>query len=86
MSLIGWILLGLVSGFLVSKFVNGTGKGLFMDMVLGVIGAIVGGAAFQLVGQTGVTGFNLWSIFVSVMGSVLVLVVYHAIPRRRSHA
>jgi uncharacterized membrane protein YeaQ/YmgE (transglycosylase-associated protein family) len=57
-----------------------------MDMVLGVVGAIVGGAVFHLVGQTGVTGFNLWSLFVSVTGAVLVLVVYHAVSGRRSHA
>jgi len=83
MSIIAWILLGLVSGFLASKVVNGSGEGLVLDMVLGVVGAFVGGAAFHLVGQTGVTGFNIWSIFVSVVGSILVLVAYHAVRGRR---
>ncbi len=82
MSILAWILLGLVSGFIASKMVNGSGEGLLMDMVLGVVGAFVGGAAFHLVGQTGVTGFNLRSVFVSVVGSILVLVAYHAVRGR----
>ena len=83
MSIVAWILLGLLSGFIASKLVNGSGEGLLLDMLLGVVGAFVGGAAFHLVGQTGVTGFNLWSVFVSVLGSILVLVAYHAIRGRR---
>lgn len=86
MSIIAWIFLGLVSGFIASKVVNGSGEGLFMDMVLGVIGAVVGGGAFHLLGETGVTGFNLRSVFVSVVGAVLVLVIYHALSGRRSRA
>ncbi len=86
MSILAWILLGLVSGFLASKIVNGTGEGLVLDMLLGVVGAFVGGAAFHLIGQRGVTGFNIWSVFVSVIGSVLVLVAYHAIRGRRAAA
>ena len=65
---------------------NGTGEGLVLDMLLGVVGAFVGGAAFHLIGQRGVTGFNIWSVFVSVIGSVLVLVAYHAIRGRRAAA
>jgi len=84
MSIIAWVLLGVLSGFLASKVVNGTGEGLFLDMVLGVVGAFVGGAAFHLIGRTGVTGFNLWSLFVSVLGSILVLVAYHALRGRRA--
>src|SRR5207253_2137659 len=68
MSILGWLLLGLLSGFIASKIVNGTGEGLFRDMILGVVGAFVGGAAFHLMGHTGVTGFNVWSLFVSVIG------------------
>ena len=86
MSIIGWILLGLISGFFASKVVNHSGKGLFMDMILGVVGAIVGGVAFRLVGQPGVTGFNLWSVFVSVIGAILVLLAYRAVSGRHSHA
>jgi uncharacterized membrane protein YeaQ/YmgE (transglycosylase-associated protein family) len=86
MSLIAWILLGLVSGFIASKFVNGRGEGLFFDMIIGVVGAFVGGAAFHLIGRAGVTGFNGWSLFVSVMGSILVLAAYHAVRGRSVRA
>ena len=82
MSILGWILLGLLSGFIASKMVNGTGEGLFRDMILGVVGAFVGGAAFHRMGHTGVTGFNVWSLFVSVIGSVVILVAYHALRGR----
>jgi len=67
MSIIAWILLGLVAGFIASKLVSGSGKGLVVDMVLGVIGAFVGGGLFHLIGRSGVTGFNLWSVFVAVV-------------------
>jgi uncharacterized membrane protein YeaQ/YmgE (transglycosylase-associated protein family) len=83
MSIIARIVLGLVSGFLASKIVNGRGDGLLLDMVIGVLGAFVGGAAFHYMGRTGVTGLNLWSLFVSVLGSIVVLAVYHAVRGRR---
>jgi len=86
MTIFAWILLGIAAGFLASKIVNSSGGGLFLDMVLGVVGAFVGGAAFHLIGQTGVTGFNLWSLFVAVVGAAVVLLVYHAVGGRRSHA
>jgi uncharacterized membrane protein YeaQ/YmgE (transglycosylase-associated protein family) len=81
MSIIGWIILGLVAGFIASKIVNREGEGFFLDIVLGVIGAVVGGWLFGLFGETGVTGFNLYSMFVAVIGAVVVLVAYHAIRR-----
>lgn len=81
MSIIGWIILGLIAGFIASKIVNKSGEGLVMDIVLGVIGALVGGWLFQLIGHVGVTGFNLYSMFVAVIGSVAVLLIYHAIRR-----
>ena len=76
MSILAWIVLGLISGFIASKLVTGSGKGLLADLVLGVIGAFVGGATFNYFGNTGITGFNIWSVFVAVIGAVLVLVVY----------
>jgi uncharacterized membrane protein YeaQ/YmgE (transglycosylase-associated protein family) len=84
MSIIAWILLGLVAGFLGSKIVNGTGQGMFLDLVLGVMGAFVGGAAFHLIGRVGVTGFNVWSLFVAVVGSILLLAAYHAVRVRQT--
>ena len=83
MSIIGWIILGLIAGFIGSKIVNKTGQGFFLDIVLGIFGAIVGGFIFTAVGATGVTGFNLYSMFVAVVGAIVVLVLYRAIFGRR---
>jgi len=82
MSFIAWIVLGLVAGFIASKLVNKSGEGFFLDIVLGVIGAVVGGYLFQTFGMAGVSGVNLYSILVAVVGAVIVLVIYHAIRRR----
>ena len=79
MSILAWIVLGLVAGFLGSKLVNKTGEGFFLDIVLGVVGAVVGGYIFSLFGAHGVTGLNLYSLLVAVVGAVVVLVLYHTI-------
>ncbi len=81
MGIIAWIILGLVAGFIASKIVNKTGEGFLLDIALGVIGALVGGFLFNLVGHQGVTGFNLWSLFVSVIGAIVVLLVYRAVVK-----
>jgi uncharacterized membrane protein YeaQ/YmgE (transglycosylase-associated protein family) len=81
MSFIAWIVLGLIAGFIGSKLVNHQGEGIFLDIILGVVGAIVGGWLFTRFGAQGVSGVNLYSIFVAVIGSVVFLVAYHAIRR-----
>jgi uncharacterized membrane protein YeaQ/YmgE (transglycosylase-associated protein family) len=81
MSFIAWIVLGLVAGFIGSKLVNNRGEGMLLDTLLGVVGAIVGGWLFNRFGAAGVTGFNLYSLLVAVIGAVVVLVIYHAIRR-----
>jgi uncharacterized membrane protein YeaQ/YmgE (transglycosylase-associated protein family) len=81
MGIIAWIILGLVAGFIASKIVNKTGEGFFLDIALGVIGALVGGFLFSLIGHEGVTGLNLWSLFVAVVGAVVVLLIYRAVVR-----
>ncbi len=81
MSILAWLVLGLIAGFIGSKIVNKSGQGLVLDIVLGIVGAMVGGYLFQMFGMHGVTGLNLSSILVSVVGAVVVLVVYHAIRR-----
>lgn len=83
MSIIGWIILGMISGWIAGKIVDNEGKGFIINMILGIIGAMVGGWIFSFLGATSVTGFNLWSLFVSVVGAVVVLVVYHAVAGRR---
>jgi len=81
MSFLAWIILGLVAGFIGSKLVNKRGEGIFLDIILGIVGAIVGGWLFSEFGAKGVTGLNLYSLLVAVVGAVLVLVIYHALRR-----
>ena len=83
MSIIGWVLLGLIAGFIASRIVNKTGEGVVLDIVLGVVGAIVGGFLFTTFGAAGVTGFNIYSMIVAVVGAVVVLWIYHAVAGRR---
>jgi len=82
MSFFAWIVLGLVAGFIGSKIVNKTGEGLIRDVLLGIVGAIIGGFLFNLFGASGVTGLNLYSLLVAVVGAVVFLIIYHAIFRR----
>jgi uncharacterized membrane protein YeaQ/YmgE (transglycosylase-associated protein family) len=84
MSIIGWIVLGLIAGFIASKIVNKTGEGVVLDIVLGIVGAVVGGFLFNQFGAAGVTGFNIYSMFVAVIGAIVVLVVYHLLTGRRA--
>jgi uncharacterized membrane protein YeaQ/YmgE (transglycosylase-associated protein family) len=81
MSFLAWIVLGLLAGFIGSKIVNKTGEGFFLDIILGIVGAVVGGWLFNTFGKSGVTGLNLYSLLVAVIGAVVLLVVYHAIRR-----
>jgi uncharacterized membrane protein YeaQ/YmgE (transglycosylase-associated protein family) len=81
MSFLAWIVLGLLAGFIGSKIVNKQGEGLFLDILLGIVGAIAGGWLFNTFGAPGVTGLNLYSLLVAVVGAVVLLVVYHAIRR-----
>ena len=82
MSILAWVVLGLLAGFIGSKIVNKRGEGLILDIVLGVVGAVTGGYVFNALGAPGVTGLNLYSLFVAVVGSILLLVLYHAVFRR----
>lgn len=83
MSILAWLILGLISGFIASKIVNHTGSGVLLDIVLGIVGAMVGGWLFASLGGMPITGFNLYSMFVAVIGAVVVLVIYHALFGRR---
>ena len=79
MSIISWLIVGLIAGWVGSKIVNKSGEGFFLDIVLGIVGALVGGFLFSLFGAEGVSGLNLYSLFVAIIGSIVVLVVYHTI-------
>ena len=83
MSIITWVVLGLIAGFIGSKVVHREGNGIIGDIVVGILGALLGGFLFNLFGATGVTGLNLWSILVAAAGSIVLLVVYNALRRSR---
>jgi uncharacterized membrane protein YeaQ/YmgE (transglycosylase-associated protein family) len=84
MSILAWIVLGLVAGFIASKLVSRNGGSLVVDLVLGIVGAVVGGFLFNQFGASGVSGLNLYSLLVSVIGAVVVLAIYHAFTGRRA--
>ena len=84
MSILAWVILGGLAGFIASKIVNSTGQGILLDIVLGIVGAAVGGYVFTLLGAAPVTGFNLYSMFVAIVGAIIVLAIYHAVTGRRS--
>jgi uncharacterized membrane protein YeaQ/YmgE (transglycosylase-associated protein family) len=81
MGFIAWIILGLIAGFIGSKIVNKRGEGFFLDIILGIVGAVVGGWMMHFFGMAGVSGLNIYSIVVSIIGAVVVLWIYHAVRR-----
>lgn len=83
MTVLGWIVFGLITGFVASRIVAQRGQGCILNVVLGIVGAVVGGAMFASIGGTGITGFNVYSMFVAIIGAIVVLIVYHAITGKR---
>jgi len=84
MGILSWIILGLIAGFIGSKIVDHRGQGFWIDLALGIIGALVGGFLFSLFGATGVTGLDLWSMIVATVGAIVVLLIYNAVMGSRS--
>jgi len=84
MGIIAWIFVGLIAGFLASKVVNREGEGFIRDVLLGIVGAFIGGWIFHALGEPGVYGVNLYSILVAFVGAVVLLVLYHALFGRRA--
>jgi uncharacterized membrane protein YeaQ/YmgE (transglycosylase-associated protein family) len=85
MGIVSWIILGLIAGFIGSKIVDRQGQGFWLDIALGIVGALVGGFLFDVFGASGVTGLNIYSMIVAVVGSVVVLLIYNAVMGRREH-
>ena len=86
MSIIGWIVFGLIAGFIASKIVNKQGEGLFLDIILGIVGAVVGGYLVSFfTGAPWQSGFNIPSMIVAIVGAVIVLAIYHAVFGRRTY-
>ena len=79
---LSWVLVGLVAGFLASKIVNQHGESVFTTILLGIVGALVGGYLFQLAGINGMTGFSAWSLLLATAGAVLLLTANYLIGRR----
>ncbi len=84
MSIIAWLVLGLVAGFIASKLYAGSGQGVVLDIVLGIVGAFVGGFLFTTFGAAPVTGLNIYSMIVAIIGAIVVLWIYHAVAGRRA--
>ena len=84
MSILAWLVVGLVAGFIASKIINKRGEGVVMDIVLGVVGAFVGGFIFNFFGHSAPNGINIYSVFVAVIGAIVVLLAYHAVVGRRA--
>ena len=82
MGILSWIVLGAIAGWIASLIVNRAGEGVIVDILLGIAGGLIGGWVFNAMGSTGVTGFNVWSLFVAIIGAVILLVLYHALIRR----
>lgn len=81
MSILAWIILGLIAGFIASRIVNRRGSGLVLDLVIGIVGAVIGGWIVTALGGAGITGFNLWSLLVAILGAIVLLILVHAIRR-----
>ena len=80
MSILAWIILGGIAGWLASLIMNtDQSQGIFLNIVIGIIGAFLGGLAFSFLGGDGVTGFNLYSLIVALVGSVLLIGVLKAV-------
>jgi uncharacterized membrane protein YeaQ/YmgE (transglycosylase-associated protein family) len=83
MSLLAWIVVGLIAGWLASQVVASR-YGIIGDTVIGMVGALVGGFLFEQFGSTGTTGLNIWSLFVAFVGAVVLLVLIRAFSGRRT--
>jgi uncharacterized membrane protein YeaQ/YmgE (transglycosylase-associated protein family) len=80
---VAWIAIGLVAGFIGSRILNETRYGLGRDVLLSIVGGIVGGFLSHLFRTPGASGLDFYSLGVAAVGAVVFLVVYHALFRRR---
>jgi uncharacterized membrane protein YeaQ/YmgE (transglycosylase-associated protein family) len=84
MDIVAWIVLGLIAGFLASVVMRGGGYGIIGDIIVGVVGALIGGFLFSVFGGSGVTGFNLWSLFVAFVGACVLIAILRAVSGSRA--
>lgn len=82
MGILGWIIIGALAGWIASMLTGNDGKmGAGANIAVGIVGGFVGGIVMNLVGGSGITGFNLWSLLVAVVGAVILLWIVNAIKR-----
>lgn len=83
MGIIGWIIIGALAGWIASMITgNNRQMGAGANILVGIIGGFIGGLAMNLLGGSGITGFNIWSLFVAIIGSVILLWIINAIKHR----
>ncbi|SDM79262.1 GlsB/YeaQ/YmgE family stress response membrane protein [Acetanaerobacterium elongatum] len=86
MGIVGWIIIGALAGWIASKITgNDKQMGAGMNIIVGIVGGFIGGLIMNLMGGYGITGFNLWSLLVAILGSVILLWIVNAFQRRKSH-
>jgi uncharacterized membrane protein YeaQ/YmgE (transglycosylase-associated protein family) len=83
-SVIAWLVPGLMAGLIAGKLINRTEEGVVTDVVLGMVGAVAGGFLFSLAGAASVASFNIYSVIVAFIGAIVMLVFYYAVSSRRT--
>lgn len=85
MSILGWIVLGAIAGWIASIIMKKNSQmGAFANVLVGIVGAFIGGFLFHILGGIGITGFNFWSLIVAVIGSVILLWIINSFNRKKS--
>ncbi len=85
MGIIGWVVLGAIAGWVASIIMKKNSQmGAFSNIIVGIIGAMIGGFLFHIIGGIGITGFNAWSILVAIIGSVVLLWIINALSKSKS--
>lgn len=83
MGILSWIIVGALAGWIAGLILKGSGNGFFMNIIIGIVGAFIGGLVMNLFGSVGVTGFNLWSILVATVGAIILLAIVNLVRRRK---
>lgn len=87
MGIIGWLIIGALAGWIASKITGNDAKmGAGLNILVGIVGGFVGGFIMNLLGGSGVTGFNFWSLFVAILGAVVLLWIVNLFHKKHSAA
>jgi len=85
MGWLAWLIIGALAGWLASIVMKTNAQqGFLLDIIIGIVGAFIGGWLFKMIGSPGVTGFNIWSLFVAFIGAVVLLGLIRALTRPRT--